>query len=158
MEITSRLDFEADPKTVYLMMTDKGWLEELVSRSEATSHTIDVAGRTTRIEMSLPAPSEVARFVGSALKLNQTVEWDDAASDDSRTGRLTIQVPGMPVTMDGTARLYPGGRGTIVDYAGELKVNIPLMGKKIEQQAGPYIKDAIDAQQDAGEDWLAARS
>ncbi|WP_420175397.1 DUF2505 domain-containing protein [Luteococcus sp. OSA5] len=158
MEITSRLDFPADPKTVYTMMTNKDWLEELVSRSEATSHTIDVAGTTTRIQMSLPAPQEVARFVGSALKLNQTIEWGEPAADDSREGTLVIEVPGMPVQMNGKARLYPGGKGTVVDYTGELKVNIPLMGKKVEQQAAPHIKDAIDAQQAAGDDWLAARN
>ncbi|MEL4506061.1 DUF2505 domain-containing protein [Luteococcus sp. H138] len=154
MEISSRLDFEADPKTTYLMLTDKGWLEQLVSRSEATSHSIDIAGQTTRVEMTLPAPGEMARFVGSALKLNQVVTWGDPAADDSREGSLTIEVPGMPVKMDGTARLYPGGKGTIVDYQGELKVSIPLMGKKIEQQAAPYVKDAIDAQQEVGDEWL----
>ena len=29
MDISSRLEFEADPKTVYHMMTDQGWFEEL---------------------------------------------------------------------------------------------------------------------------------
>ena len=157
MQITSRLEFAADPKTVHLMMTDRGWLTELVGRSEATSHSIDIAGPTTRVEMALPAPQEIARFVGSALNVRQTVTWGDPAQDGSREGSLVVEVPGMPVTMNGSARMYPGGRGTVVDYSGDLKVNIPLMGKKIEQQAAPHVKDAIDTQQAVGDDWLAAR-
>lgn len=157
MQISSRLDFEADPKTVYEMMTDKGWLTELVSRTGATSHTIDVAGPTTRIDMALPAPSEVSKFVGSALNLQQVIEWGPAAADGSREGTLAITVPGLPVTMDGRAEMRPGGRGTVVDYSGDFQVRIPLMGKKIEQQASPYVKQAIDAQQEAGDDWIAAR-
>ncbi|MGO4955759.1 DUF2505 domain-containing protein [Luteococcus sp. Sow4_B9] len=158
MDINSRLEFAADPKTVHQMMTNKQWLEELVSRTDATSHTIDIAGDTTRIQMALPAPQDLARFAGSALKLNQTIQWGDAAADGSREGSLVIEVPGMPVHMNGRARLYPGGKGTVVDYTGDLTVNIPFMGKKIEQQAAPYVKDAIDAQQSAGDDWLAAHS
>ncbi|GAA1396882.1 DUF2505 domain-containing protein [Luteococcus peritonei] len=158
MDISSRLDFEADPKTVYQMMTDKGWLEELVSRVDAASHTIDVAGPTTRVSMAVNAPEEVRAFIGATMDMVQTVQWSDAAADDSRTGTLVIEVPGKPVTMNGDARLYPGGRGTVVEYAGELKVNVPFVGKKIEQQAAPYVKQAIDAQQQAGDDWLAARS
>ncbi len=158
MDISSRLEFAATPKAVYLMMTDPAWLEDLISRSEATSHTVSVAGSTTRIEMALPAPKEVSRFAGNALKLVQTVEWADPAADDSRDGTLTVDSPGLPVDMHGQARMYPGGKGTIVDYSGALKVNIPLMGKKVEQMASPYIKDAIDSQQEAGDEWLASRA
>lgn len=154
MEISSRLDFEADPKTVYQMMTSPEWLDELAGRMDAVSHEVDVAGTTTRVQLVLNAPAEVRSLLGSTLAMNQEVTWSDAAADDSRDGTMQLEVPGKPATMGGTARLYPGGRGTVVDYHGEFKVNVPFMGKKIEQQAAPHVKRAIDAQQEAGDEWL----
>lgn len=156
MDISSRLDFGADPTTVSTMMTDKAWLEQLVARSEPLSSSVQVAGANTVVQFQVAAPAEVSRFVGSSLELRQSVEWSPAAADGSREGTLVVEVPGMPVRMDGHARLYPGGRGTIVDYTGTLKVNIPLVGRKVEQQAAPYVKQAIDEQQAAGDEWLAA--
>lgn len=157
MDISSRLEFEADPKTVYQMMTDQGWLEELAASLDARTRGIDVAGTTTRVQLAVDAPEQVRSFVGATLDMDQTVTWSEPAADGSRTATMVIQVPGKPVSVDGNARLYPGGRGTVVEYTGELTVKVPFLGKKIEQQAAPHVKRAIDAQQQAGDDWLAAR-
>lgn len=158
MQITSRLDFAADPTTVYQMVTDPNWLEELCQQTTATSHSVEVAAGTTRLHLSLPTPKEASAFIGSTLNLTQTVEWADAAPDGSHSGRMNVEIPGLPVTLTGTALLAPGGRGTTVDYNGELEVKIPLVGNKIEQAAAPYIKQALDAQQSVGDQWLAALS
>ena len=158
MDISSRLEFAATPKAVYTMMTDPAWLEDLVSRSEATSHGIDVAGSTTRVRTGLPVPEELARFAGSSLETEQVVEWGEAAADGSREGDLTVTAGKLPVDVKGHARLYPGGKGTIVDYTGNLTVRIPVLGKKVEQLAAPYLKGAIDAHQEAGDDWLASHA
>lgn len=157
MEISSRLEFAAEPTRVYEMMTDRSWLEELVSRSEATSHQIDIAGPTTRVQMGLSVPDSMKKFAGATMTMVQTVTWGDAAADGSRQGTLVVEAPGMPVDCKGQARLYPGGKGTIVEYTGNLKVNIPFVGGQVEKAAAPYVKDAIDAQQVVGDQWLAAR-
>lgn len=158
MDISSRLEFAAAPGAVHQMMTTPAWLDDLVSRTDATEHTTTVAGDTTRVEMTVPAPAEVARFAGSGLRLVQEVQWGPAAADGSREGTLHVTSPGLPVDMTGHATLAPGGRGTVVEYTGQLTVNIPFVGKKVEQQAAPYVKDAIDAQQVAGDEWLAAHA
>lgn len=158
MDINSRLEFAADPATVHQMMTSRDWLEQLVATADASSHTIDIAGNTTRIDMALNAPAAASKVVGATMNLRQTVQWAEPNPDGSRDGTLTIEVPGMPVTMDGRAHLVPGGRGTVVDYTGQLKVNIPIMGRAIEKQAAPFITDAINAQQQVGDQWLAGRA
>lgn len=158
MDISSRLDFAAEPATVYAMMTDHSFLEQLVEQAGATSHSIDIAGPRTRVEMKLPAPEQLRSFAGSGITAVQQVEWAEAAADGSRTGALEVSTPGLPVTAHGNARLQPGGRGTIVDYTGEVKVNIPLVGRRVEQQAAPFVKQAIDAQQQVGDEWLATHA
>jgi len=59
--------------------------------------------------------------------------------------------------MLGTARLTAGGSGTRVDYSGDLSVNIPFIGKKLEQSAAPAVLDGIGLQQRVGTDWLTVK-
>ena len=55
----------------------------------------------------------------------------------------------------GTLNLGPGGRGTSVDLSGELKVAIPLLGKKLEQSSAPAVLAGFRTQQRVGDRWLA---
>lgn len=157
MQITSRLDFAADPAQTYLMMSDRRWLEEMVTHSKATEHQIDIAGNTIRITMELPAPDQLGKFAGSSLTMLQTVTWDEPAADGSRNGTLVIEAKGLPVDCSGRAFMHPGGKGTLVEYDGNLKVNIPFVGGQIEKLAAPYVTEAINAQQIVGDQWLAAK-
>jgi len=52
-------------------------------------------------------------------------------------------------------RLTPGGKGSVVDLNGELKVNIPFVGKKMEQGAAPAVLAGFRTQQQVGDRWLA---
>ena len=51
-------------------------------------------------------------------------------------------------------KLGPGGRGTTVHLDGELKVAIPLLGKKLEQASAPAVLAGFRTQQRVGDRWL----
>jgi len=59
--------------------------------------------------------------------------------------------------MTGTAILRAGGKGTTVAYEADLNVNIPFVGKKLEQSAAPAVLSGIALQQRVGDQWLAER-
>jgi hypothetical protein len=42
-----------------------------------------------------------------------------------------------------------------VDITGELKVAIPLLGRKLEESAAPAVTDGYKTQQEVGDRWLA---
>jgi hypothetical protein len=65
-----------------------------------------------------------------------------------------MTVLGQPVTLRGTLNLTPGGRGTKVDLTGELKVAIPLLGRKLEQSSAPAVLAGFRTQQRVGDRWL----
>lgn len=155
MEITSRNEFAASPADVSTMLTTKEFLEEVCRTSGATSYEVTAEGHRTVTRRELPTPPQAQKFAGATLTIVEDVTWDAPRADGSRSGRMELQVPGMPVTMHGTAHLAPGGKGTVVTYAGDLKVNIPFIGKKVEQQAAPAIQEALSIQQRVGNDWLA---
>jgi uncharacterized membrane protein len=154
MDISSHLDFAAPPADVYAMMTDQAYLEEVCVASESLSYHVSVKGSTTRTSRTLPAPDSAARFTGPQLTVNDKVGWGDPASDGSRSGAVTMTVLGQPVNFRGQVKISPGGRGSVVDVTGELKVAIPLLGRRLEKAAAPAVMAAYRTQQEVGDRWL----
>jgi hypothetical protein len=156
MDISSHLDFAARPTDVYAMMTDQKYLEEVCVASGSLSYDVSVNGSTTKTSRTLPAPDSAARFTGPKLTVNEEVVWGDPSLDGSRSGAVTMTVLGQPVTFRGTAQLSAGGRGSVMDITGELKVAIPLLGRKLEESAAPAVTDGYKKQQEVGDRWLAS--
>lgn len=157
MEIRSQQTYAASPEQVYAMMTDEAYLAACCDRFGATERTITVEGNRSSVKMGMPAPQQVRTFVGDTLPLNQEIVWGPPAADGTREGTLHMTVDRMPVTVKGTALLSPADQGTQVTYDAEMNVKIPLLGKKLEKEAGPVVMRALDAQQGVGEEYLANR-
>jgi hypothetical protein len=155
MDISTRLDFAAPPDRVYAMMTDQAYLEEVCVASESISYDASVSGSATHSSRTLPAPESAARFTGSKLTVVEDVTWGGPSSDGSRTADLTMTVLGQPVNLRGQLRMSPGGRGTVVALEGELKVAIPVLGKKLEESAAPAVLAGFRTQQRVGDQWLS---
>jgi hypothetical protein len=158
MDISNHLDFAAPPAEVYAMMTDQRYLEEVCVASDSISYHVSAAGSTTQTSRTLPAPESAARFTGPQLTVNDEIVWGDLSSDGSRSGTVTMTVLGQPVTFRGGIRLSPGGRGSVVDVRGDLKVAIPLLGRKLEEAAAPAVMAGYRTQQEVGDRWLAHSS
>ena len=156
MDISSHLDFAAQPTDVYAMMTDQKYLEEVCVASGSLSYHASVDGPTTKTSRTLPAPDSAARITGPKLPVNEEVVWGDQSSDGSRSGAVTMTVLGQPVMFRGKVQLSAGGRGSLVDITGELKVAIPLLGRKLEESAAPAVTDGYKTQQEVGDRWLAS--
>jgi hypothetical protein len=155
MDITTRIEFAAAPQDVYAMMTDQAYLTEVCQATESRSYEATVAGTTTNTTRTFAAPDAVARFTGGELTVTEQTVWDGGAADGQRTGELTMTVKGQPVSMRGHISIAAGGPGTVVQLIGDLKVAIPLLGKKLEQSTAPAVLAGFKTQQDVGNRWLA---
>lgn len=154
MDITTGLDFAAPPADVYTMMTDQSYLDEVCVASHSIRYETSVDGDTTHASRTLPAPEAAARFTGPELVILEDIVWSAAAADGSRTGTMTMTVKGQPVALKGRLTLAPGGRGTKVDLVGDLKVNVPFLGRKLEQSSAPAVLAGFRTQQQVGDRWL----
>jgi hypothetical protein len=157
MDISTGLEFAATPEEVYAMLIDKAYLEEVCVASQSVSYDVAVTAPSTRTSRTLPAPESAARFTGSTLTVVEEVQWAEAGGDGSRTGTMTMTVTGQPVRLTGQLRIAPGGRGTTVALTGELKVNVPLLGRKLEESSAPAVLAGFRTQQQVGDRWLAGK-
>lgn len=155
MRISATNDFAADADEVHAMFTDEDFLNRVCTATGALSHTARSDGTITFTERVLPTPSLVEKFAGPTLTLTETLTWAPRQADGTREGRLDLTVAGLPVTLTAQVKLAPGGRGATVVYAGNLVVDIPWLGRKLEEAAAPVLTEALNTQQRAGEDYLA---
>jgi hypothetical protein len=155
MDIDTRAEFAAAPDKVFAMLTDKSFQETVCAQTHARSHDVIIDGSTVKTSRDLPAPDAARPFTGDTLTVVEDVVWSEAADGEVRTGAVTMKVPGQPVSFNGRYVLAPSGPGSSLTLTGELKVNVPLLGKKMEQAAAPAVLSGFRTQERVGADWLA---
>jgi uncharacterized protein YndB with AHSA1/START domain len=155
MDISARLEFAAPPAEVYTMLTDKAYLEEVCVASQSVTYDVSVEGNVSHTSRTLRAPENVARFTGENLTVNDETTWGAGQADGSRTADVRLTILGQPVNLKAIMRLTPGGKGSVVELSGQLRVAIPLLGRKLEQSAAPAVLAGYRTQQQVGDRWLA---
>lgn len=158
MEINTRHEFPAAPTDVYAMLTNQAFLERTCQATQALRYEVKVEGTTTSTRRAMQTPPQVAKLVKGDMIIDEVTHWSAPTADGSRTGEISVSSPGLPVKMTGHVTMQPGGLGTVLTYAGELKISIPFLGKSLESQAAPLIGDALMVQQTEGKKWLAEQN
>jgi len=155
MQISEHHEYAADPQTVYAMLTNEDFQRAVVATLDATSSRVSCRGGHSSVQVELAAPVIVRKFVGDTLNIDQSLDWAQPGTDGSTTASIEVMVVGMPAQVSGTVSLAAGGKGTTVDYEGDFVIGVPLVGKKLESVALPYVRDVINSQQAVGNQWLA---
>lgn len=149
--------YETDPDTVYAMLTDPTFREEVcrsqqVLRFAVTVEDTDqgVAVDVDQVQAARYIPSYAQSFVGPEIEIQQRETWHTPTD-----ATLEVTVPGKPVRMLGTVSLRVRDGRTVETVAGEIKVSIPLIGGKIEGMVGDVFRLALNAEHTVGADWIA---
>jgi hypothetical protein len=114
---------------------------------ETASVTIDQDHGTDRL------PGFAKKIVGDRINIVQSEVWTGRAH-----GNITVTVPGKPGEMTGTAELVAEGTGVVEHVDMTVKVNLPLIGGKVEGLIADMLRKALRAEHHVGQEWLAERS
>lgn len=161
MELTETLTYDADPATVFAMLCDRQWREQVCRAIHALEHTVTIAesaaGLTVTTRRTLPAmvPAAVRKLTGDTITLTQVERWGNPSGDGSRTADLEVTVAGQPAGMRGDIRLTPSGGGSIEVVRGDVRVQIPFLGKRIEPEVVKAFRAAIREEGTVGRAYLA---
>lgn len=160
MELKMSASYDATPEEVFAIVTDATFREQACEKTKALSYEVQVSesgGDTVvRVQREMPSdevPDIARKFVGQTLTVVQTETWHPAKPDGSRDADVKGEIANTPVTLKGTASISSGGAETVQAINLDIKVAVPLIGKKIE----PFVVDAIRAglqkEHDLGRDW-----
>jgi uncharacterized protein YndB with AHSA1/START domain len=163
MDLYSELRFDADPATVFAMLTDEAYIAKKTTAAKALRHEISVRRDGDRVTIDLlrvmppDVPDFVRRFVGETIDIRQKDTWQPANGDGSRDGSIALEMSGAPVKANGSMRLAANGSATVVTIKAVLKASVPLVGGKIEQALHQGLTEAAKIEERVGRDWLAGK-
>ena len=165
MRLSAEIRYDADPATVFGMLTDADFQERKCAATGALDHEVEIdeyddgsaAIRTSRTMPTDQVPDFVRTFVGSTLAVVEVDDWQPAAADGSREGTVLVEIKGAPVRLAAAMTLRADGAGTRQTIDGDVKASVPLIGGRIEKVIEPALQAAIRVEQREGRAWLATR-
>ncbi|TDQ05570.1 DUF2505 domain-containing protein [Labedaea rhizosphaerae] len=160
--IEHRASFSAPVSTVYSALVDKAYLSDRLAalggqNSALLDHEASGDRASFRVRQGLPAeqlPSTVRNFLGGDLVVEREETWRLEGGKHVATTRARI--PGMPAEITGRVRLEEtadGGTDWVTDA--EVKVNIPLLGGKLERSVAEPVAKLLAAESQFAGTWLA---
>jgi hypothetical protein len=91
-------------------------------------------------------PPAAKAMLPAGVEIRQAVAWEAPAADGAREATVAGEVPGAPVQLTGKIRMVPTSEGTRMDFVGEVKAMVPIVGRTIEEAAAPAVIQALNAQ------------
>lgn len=147
MKLIESFEYPASPEQVFGLVSDQTFREESCVRQGAREYSVVVAeeGDTTVITIERTMESDMPDFIkkltGDSITVTQIEKWGPADAAGARTAEVSVDIHGQPARMLGTSKIAPSGDTTIMSVDGDVKVSIPLIGKRIE----PEVAKAISA-------------
>ena len=151
------LTYDAPLLAVGEMLMDPAFREEVCDEQGVLRHTVTVSQKgggmkvvVDQVQSAEGIPGFARKFVGDEINLIQTEQWSDI-----ETGSVEVVIPGKPGQMRGTIRLRESGGTTTETVDLEVKVNIPLVGGRIESLIIDLLRKALKTENAVGRAYLA---
>ena len=156
--IKHQMTYDAPLADVVAMLADPAFREEVCTYQGVTKVdvTVVVDGDTkdVRIDQWQPTqgmPSFAKKIVGEETNIVQVEHWSSPTRGD-----ITVSIPGKPGTMSGTATIVESGGRVVETVELTVKVNIPLVGGKLEGLIADLLLKALKAENKVGVRYLSA--
>jgi hypothetical protein len=156
--VKQELTYDAPAKEVAEMLWDPSFREQVCDAMATTRKVVTVGpdggGTKVVIDMDQPAagiPGFARKFVGDQINIVQTEQWSD-----EHHAQVDVVIPGKPGHMSGTAELRESGGTTTETVQLEIKVNIPIVGGKIEGLIADMLRKALRTENAEGRTYLAS--
>jgi hypothetical protein len=141
---------------VHEMLATPAFREQVCDSQHVLRHTVQIKrddqGMTVDVNQFQAAtgiPGFAKKFVGDEINIVQSEDWTSPEK-----GNIHIVIPGKPGEMTGTAFLTEDPDGTTETVNLTVKVNIPLVGGKIEGLIADLLSKALRAEHRVGVEWL----
>jgi hypothetical protein len=155
------LTYDAPLSAVGEMLMDPAFREEVCDAQGAIRRTATFTpehGGTKvvvdQVQTAEGIPGFAKRFVGDEINLIQTEQWSGTDSVGEHA-TVDVVIPGKPGQMSGTIRLVESGGTTTETVEMQIKVNIPLVGGRIESLISDLLRKALKAENVTGRAYLS---
>jgi len=150
MKLRESFSYPAGVEKVFALLSDEAFRTKTAEDSKAlnVSTTVEQDGDDTVVTLvrtqpatSSKVPDFVKKLIGETVTIKQVERWTPPDADGNRTAAVTMKVAGKPAGFKGTASLKANGKGSEFVVSGDVKVDVPFVGRKVE----PLIGKAVEA-------------
>lgn len=137
--------YSASVDKVFALLSDPKWLEARCLALGELSASVKVkkagggVGVTMKRRVKRDLPALVAKVMPSEADLVFEEKWS-ADADGSRTGSMTMDAVGQPITMTAEFELKPSGKGCIYTIVHKCKCSVPLVGGAVAKFAQGQVE------------------
>lgn len=142
---------------VHEMLADPTFREAVCDYQHVSRRTVrvdrDGPGMSVEINQVQAArgiPGFAKKIVGEEINIIQSEDWPGP-----ERGNIALVIPGKPGEISGTALVTQDPEGTTETVNLTVKVNLPLVGGKIESLIADLLSRALRAEHTVGVEWLA---
>ena len=152
MKLTKNFVYPTDVETVFGLISSLEFRTHSCEVQGSLEQDVDVteAGGVVTVTIKRTMPSDMPDFVkkltGDKVKVVQKEVWQAPDASGVRHAVVSVDIIGQPAQMKGKAALIPEGDSTKFDIDGDVKVAIPLIGRKIEPEVVKAISASLDAE------------
>lgn len=161
MKFTESYEYDAPLAKVWKMLSDPAFVIARDEALEIPNPNVETAADDTKVVSitsgDVPAsmiPPAAQRFLKGGTSFLIREEWQ-RVNDTTVRGQMHAEGKGIPAGMHAEVTLKQEGSKTKAVMNGELTVNIPFLGAKLERQAISFTPQLIAADQKAATAWLA---
>jgi len=154
MKLTVESASPATVEQIYASHIQQAVREEACRQSGALSFEVAVTptadgGAEVRVDrvMAPDVPDFIRSFVGESISIRQVEQWTAPDAQGTRRGAIRITIKNQPASMVAEAVLTNAGSGSKLVVAGDVKVAIPIFGRKVEPQIVKVIESALRIEQ-----------
>lgn len=154
------LEYAATPDEVYEMIGDPEFRSAVCERQAVLRHEVDVSpaaeGEGMEVFVSQDyettlVPSFARGLVGDQVTLERRETWVSMVDGAD----ILVTIPGKPGQLTGRIEFYETDEHAIERISGQIVVNIPLLGGKLEGMIADLLVMALKAEGSVGRKWLA---
>jgi len=150
MKLKETFSYPAGVEAVFALISDDAFRTKAAedARGRDVSTTVERDGDDTVVTLirtqpatSSAVPDFVKKLIGDTVTIRQVERWAAPDADGNRTATVTMKVTGKPAGFTGKGTLTADGKGAEFVVSGDVKVDVPFVGKKVE----PLVAKAIEA-------------
>ena len=162
MQFTETYEYEAPVARVWEMLSDPAFVTSRDENLEIPNPTVETVAQENKVVSTTSGqvppsmiPAAAQRFLKGGAEFLIREEWSLVDTSTIR-GVLRAEGKGVPAFLAAQVELKQTAAGnTKATMNGEIKVNIPFLGAKLEKQALSFAPRLIAADKKAATDWLA---
>lgn len=157
MRFTHELVYDAPATDVHAMLADPAFRNAVLEAQHVLRHHVQIVPTDSGMEVTLEQtqaargiPSFAQKFIGDEITIIQRELWTGPELAD-----LFVSIPGKPGDASGRMRLAESGGRTKQEINLEIKVGIPLLGRKLEGLVADLLTKALKVENEVGRAHLA---